>query len=91
VPEQGEHDLGADVESRRVAGSGGDSLMKTVEENQAAIEAAVPGAKVEIVPNPSPSGQHSLRWRLSFAVDVATFLRDDADSCPRFPIQRDRR
>ena len=35
--------------------------MKTVEEIKAAIEAAVPGAGVEIVPNSSPSAQHSLR------------------------------
>ena len=34
--------------------------MKTVEEIKAAILAAVPGAGVEIVPNPGPSAQHSL-------------------------------
>ena len=50
--------------------------MKTVEEIKAAIEAAVPGAGVEIVPNPSVSGQHSLRLEPSHAVAVATFLRD---------------
>jgi NADH-quinone oxidoreductase subunit C len=53
--------------------------MKTVEEIKAAIEAAVPGAGVEIVPNPSPSGQHSLRLVPGHAVAVATFLRDDAE------------
>ena len=53
--------------------------MKTVEEIKAAIEAAVPGARVEIVPNPSVSGQHSLRLAPSHAVEVATFLRDDAE------------
>jgi NADH-quinone oxidoreductase subunit C len=53
--------------------------LKTVEEIKAAIEAAVPGAGVEIVPNPSPSAQHSLRLAPESAVDVATFLRDDAD------------
>jgi NADH-quinone oxidoreductase subunit C len=53
--------------------------MKTVEEIKSAIEAAVPGAGVEIVPNPSPSGQHSLRLAHSHAVQVARFLRDDAD------------
>ena len=51
--------------------------MKTVEEIKAAIEAAVPGAGVEIVPNPSPSGQHSLRLAPGHAVEVAKFLRDD--------------
>ncbi|MGA3071686.1 MAG: NADH-quinone oxidoreductase subunit C [Terracidiphilus sp.] len=51
--------------------------MKTVEEIKAAIEAAVPGAGVEIVPNPSVSGQHSLRLTPSHAVAVAMFLRDE--------------
>ncbi len=53
--------------------------MKTVEEIRAAIEAALPGAGVEIVSNPSVSGQHSLRLRPSHAVAVAKFLRDDAE------------
>ena len=53
--------------------------MKTVEEIKSGIEAAVPGASVEIVPNPSPSGQHSLRLAPGCAVEVARFLRDDAD------------
>lgn len=53
--------------------------MKTVEEIKAAIEAAVPGAAVTIVPNPSPSGQRSLLLRPEQAVAVATFLRDDAE------------
>jgi NADH-quinone oxidoreductase subunit C len=53
--------------------------LKTVEEIKAAIEAAVPGAGVEFVPNPSPSAQHSLRLAPESAVDAATFLRDDAD------------
>ena len=53
--------------------------MKTVEEIKAAIEAAVPGAGVEFVSNPSPSAQHSLRLAPESAVAVATFLRDDAE------------
>jgi NADH-quinone oxidoreductase subunit C len=53
--------------------------LKTVEEIKAAIGAAVPGAMVEIVHNPSVSGQHSLRLHPEHAVEVATFLRDDAD------------
>jgi NADH-quinone oxidoreductase subunit C len=53
--------------------------LKTVEEIKAAIEAAVPGAGVVIVTNPSPSGQHSLRLAPSHAVAVANFLRDDAE------------
>ncbi|MGA2050743.1 MAG: NADH-quinone oxidoreductase subunit C [Terracidiphilus sp.] len=53
--------------------------MKTVEEIKAAIEVAVPGAGVEVVPNPSVSGQHSLRLAPSHGFEVAMFLRDDAD------------
>ena len=53
--------------------------MKTVEEIKTAIEAAVPGAVVEFVTNPSPSAQHSLRIAPEFAVVVATFLRDDPE------------
>jgi NADH-quinone oxidoreductase subunit C len=53
--------------------------LKTVEEIKAAIEAAVPGAGVEIVLNPSVSAQHSLRLAPTHAFEVATFLRDDAD------------
>ncbi len=53
--------------------------MKTVEEIKAAIEAAVPGAGVEIISNPSPSGQHSLLIAPSHILAVAQFLRDDAE------------
>jgi NADH-quinone oxidoreductase subunit C len=53
--------------------------MKTLEEIKSAIEAAVPGAGLEIVPNPSPSGQHSLRLAPAQATEVAKFLRDDAE------------
>lgn len=53
--------------------------MKTVEEIKAAIEAAVPGAGVEVVNNPSPSAQHSLRLTPGRAVAVAKFLRDDPE------------
>ncbi len=53
--------------------------MKKVEEIKAAIEAAVPGAAVEIVSNPSVSGQHSLRLAPESAVAVASFLRDDPE------------
>ena len=53
--------------------------MKTVEEIKAAIEASVPGAGVDVVPNPGPSVQHSLLIAPGSAVAVATFLRDDAE------------
>jgi NADH-quinone oxidoreductase subunit C len=51
--------------------------LKTVEEIKSDIEAAVPGASVEIVHNPSPSGQHSLRLDPARAALAAKFLRDD--------------
>ena len=51
--------------------------MNTVEEIKTAIEAAIPGAGVEFVRNPSPSGQHSLRLAPDRAVEVAKFLRDE--------------
>jgi NADH-quinone oxidoreductase subunit C len=53
--------------------------LKTVEEIKAAIETAVPGAGVKIVPNPSPSAQHSLLLDPRHALDVAGFLRDDSE------------
>jgi NADH-quinone oxidoreductase subunit C len=53
--------------------------LKTVEEIMSAIEAAVPGAVVELISNPSPSGQHSLRLAPECALAVAKFLRDDAE------------
>jgi NADH-quinone oxidoreductase subunit C len=51
--------------------------MKTVEEIKAAVEAAVPGAGMQIVSNPSPIGQHSLLIAHGHALAVAQFLRDD--------------
>jgi len=53
--------------------------LKTIEEIKAAIEAAVPSARVEIVSNPGPSGQHSLRLTPESAQEVAKFLRDDPE------------
>ena len=53
--------------------------MKSVEEIKAAIEAAVPGARVEIVPNGSPSAEHSLLIDREHGFAVARFLRDDAE------------
>lgn len=51
--------------------------MKSVEEIKVAIEAAVPGAAVRVIPNPAPSAQHSLMIDAHHAVSVAEFLRDD--------------
>ncbi len=42
------------------------------------IEANVPGCRLEIVPNNSPSGQHSLLIDSETALTVARFLRDAA-------------
>lgn len=53
--------------------------MKTIEEIKAAIEAAVSGAGVEIVQNPGPAAQHSLRLAPRSATEVARFLRDDPE------------
>jgi len=48
----------------------------TLETIKSEIEAKIPGCVLEIVPNPSPSGQHSLRIDPAHAVAIATFLRD---------------
>ena len=48
------------------------------EQVKAAIEAAVPGCRVELLLNPGPAAQHSLILDHEHAVDVARFLRDDA-------------
>jgi NADH-quinone oxidoreductase subunit C len=53
--------------------------VKTVEEIKAAIEAAVPGASVTVIPNGSPSAQHSLLLDAEHGFAVAKFLRDDAE------------
>ena len=53
--------------------------MKTVEEIKAAIEAAIPGAGVEIALNPNPALPHSLRIAPQCALVVAAFLRDDPE------------
>jgi NADH-quinone oxidoreductase subunit C len=53
--------------------------VKTVEEIKSAIEAGVPGAAVTVIPNASPSGQHSLLVDAKDGVAIATFLRDDAE------------
>jgi NADH-quinone oxidoreductase subunit C len=53
--------------------------LKTLEEIKAAIEAAVPGASVSVIPNGSPSGQQSLLLDAEHAFAVARFLRDDEE------------
>jgi NADH-quinone oxidoreductase subunit C len=43
------------------------------------IHAALPGAGVELIPNPSPCGQHSLLVPREDAVEVARFLKNDPE------------
>ncbi|HEX7518197.1 MAG TPA: NADH-quinone oxidoreductase subunit C [Chthoniobacterales bacterium] len=51
--------------------------MESLEEIKARSEAAVPGATIDIVPNPGPSQQSSLLLDTEHAAAVVRFLRDD--------------
>ena len=51
--------------------------MESLDEIKARAEAAVPGARIEIVPNPGPANQPSLLIDNGHALSVAGFLRDD--------------
>jgi len=51
--------------------------MESLDQIKARVEAALPGARLDIVPNPSPANQPSLRVDRAHAVAVAQFLRDD--------------
>jgi NADH-quinone oxidoreductase subunit C len=53
--------------------------METLEQMKNRIEAAIPDARVEIIPNESPSAQRSLLVDNEHAFVVATFLRDDVE------------
>lgn len=53
--------------------------METLDEIKARLESVVPGAKIEIVQNGSPSQQHSLKIDNEHAVEIARFLRDDPE------------
>ncbi len=52
--------------------------MESLEQIKARVEAAVPGAKITIVPNPGPANQPSLLLDNEHAAAVAEFLRDDS-------------
>jgi len=52
-----------------------------IEEIKAVMEAAVPGAQMEVILNPSPSAQHSLLLPREHALELARFLRHDATLC----------
>jgi NADH-quinone oxidoreductase subunit C len=51
--------------------------MEALEQIKARAEAAVPSAKIEIVPNPGPANQPSLLLDHEHAKAVVLFLRDD--------------
>jgi NADH-quinone oxidoreductase subunit C len=51
--------------------------MESLPEIKARVEATVPGAKIDIVPNPSSANQPSLLIDNGHGRDVAKFLRDD--------------
>ncbi len=51
--------------------------MESLDEIKARAEAAIPGAKIDIVPNPGPANQPSLLLDNEHAREVAKFLRDD--------------
>jgi len=51
--------------------------MESLEEIKARVEAAVPGAKIEIVPNAAVAAQSSLLLDREHAVALAQFFRDD--------------
>jgi NADH-quinone oxidoreductase subunit C len=53
--------------------------MQTLAEIKSRLEAAVPGVKLEIIPNESSSAQTSLLVDNPHAFAVAEFLRDDAE------------
>lgn len=54
-------------------------MMGTLEEIKAKIQAAVPDAVIEIVPNGAPSAQHSLLVDREHGLAVARFLRDQPE------------
>src|SRR5436190_23922741 len=51
--------------------------MQSLEQIKTRIEAALPGATIDIVPNGSPSQQSSLLIDNEHAVAIARFLRDN--------------
>jgi NADH-quinone oxidoreductase subunit C len=55
------------------------TALLPVEDIKAQIEAGVPGSVVTVVPNGSPSAQHSLLLDHEHAFAVAGFLRDHAE------------
>ena len=58
--------------------------MESLEQIKARIEAVIPGAKIDIVPNPGPANQRSLLIDNDHAPAIAKFLRDDPTLCLDF-------
>jgi len=58
--------------------------VESLEQIKARIEAAIPGAKIDIVPNPGPANQPSLLIDNDHAPAIAKFLRDDPTLCLDF-------
>jgi NADH-quinone oxidoreductase subunit C len=54
-------------------------MLPPLDELKARIESAVPGARLEILPNDTPANQPSLVVNREAAFAVAKFLRDDPD------------
>ena len=53
--------------------------MENLEQIKTRAEAAVPGVRIEIIPNPGPAQQPSLLVDREHAPAIARFLRDDSD------------
>jgi NADH-quinone oxidoreductase subunit C len=51
--------------------------VETLEQIKSRVEATVPGARLNIIPNGSPSAQHSVWVDNEHALAVARFLRED--------------
>ena len=52
-------------------------VVESIEQIKKRIEAAVPGAQINVIPNASAASQPSLRVRRAQALAVCRFLRDD--------------
>ena len=52
-------------------------IVESLEQIKTRAEAAVPGAKIDIVPNPTPANQPSLLIDNEHAAAIARFLSDD--------------
>jgi len=59
------------------AGPAYNFAVETLDEIKPRLEAAIPGAQLQIVPNDSPANQRSLLVDVAHASSVASFLRDD--------------